>query len=97
MENLGVCLLSVWLGIFRLHSPNGKICKFINGTDSGFPRSGKSQGKIKKKFKVREKSGNFVFGQGNLKFWQKSGKRQGILESKVRPYFSVMIITVLNQ
>ena len=61
---------------------------------TGFPRSGKSQGKIKK---VREESGNFVFGQGNLKFWQKSGKSQGILESKVRPYFSVMIITVLNQ
>ena len=54
-------------------------------------------GKNKKKFKVREKSGNSVFGQGNLKFWQKSGKSQGILESKVRPYFSVMIVTVLNQ
>ena len=30
------------------------------------------QGKVRgksKKFKVREKSGNFVFGQGNLKFW----------------------------
>ena len=58
------------------------------------------QGKVReksKKFKVREKSGNFIFGQGNLKFWQKSGKSQGILESKVRPYFSVMIITILNQ
>ena len=29
---------------------------------------------MKKKFKVREKSGNFFyFSQGNLKFWQKSG------------------------
>ena len=25
------------------------------------------------KFKVREKSGNFVIGQGNLEFWEKSG------------------------
>ena len=42
------------------------------------------QGKVReksKKFKVREKSGNFVFGQGSLKFWHKSGKSQGILES----------------
>ena len=30
------------------------------------------QGKMKK-IKVREKSGNFEFSQGNLKFWQKSG------------------------
>ena len=35
---------------------------------TGFPRSGKSQRKVKK-FKVREKSGNFEFSQGNLKFW----------------------------
>ena len=44
------------------------------------------QGKVRekrKKFKVREKSGNFEFSQGNLKFWQKSGKSQGILESEV--------------
>ena len=26
-----------------------------------------------KKFKVREKSGNFELSQGNLKFWKKSG------------------------
>ena len=31
-------------------------------------------GENEKKFKVREKLGNFKFGQGNLKFWQKSGK-----------------------
>jgi len=30
-------------------------------------------------FKVREKSGNFEIGQGNLKNKQKSGKSQGIL------------------
>ena len=36
-----------------------------------------------KKIKVREKSGNFEFSQGNFKFWQKSGKSQGILESEV--------------
>ena len=49
---------------------------------SGFPRSGKSQGKMKKKFKVREKSGNFEISQGNFKKWQKSGKSQGISESE---------------
>ena len=40
------------------------------------------QGKVSekwKKFKVREKSGNFELGQGNLKFLKKSGKSQGIL------------------
>ena len=39
------------------------------------------QGKVsenEKKFKVREKSGNFDLSQGNLKFWKKSGKSQGI-------------------
>ena len=44
------------------------------------------QGKVRekwKKFKVREKSGNFELSQGNLKFWQKSGKSQGILEWEV--------------
>ena len=67
---------------------------------SGFPRSGKSQGKTKKvqgQGKVRE----FCFWSGKFeilaKVREKSGKSQGILESKVRPYFSVMIITVLNQ
>ena len=50
---------------------------------AGFQWSGKSQGKIEKKVKVREKSGNFELSQGNLKFWQKSGKSQGILESEV--------------
>ena len=45
------------------------------------------QGKVRekwKKFKVREKSGNFEFSQGNLKFLQKSGKSQGILDSEMR-------------
>ena len=40
------------------------------------------QGKVsekRKKFKVREKSGNFELSQGNWKFWRKSGKSQGIL------------------
>ena len=31
---------------------------------AGLPQSGKSQGKTKKKFKVRENSGNFVKGWG---------------------------------
>ena len=35
-----------------------------------------------KKFKVREKSGNFEISQGNLKKWKKSGKSQGISESE---------------
>ena len=40
-----------------------------------------NKGKVsekKKKFKVREKSGNFDLTRGNLKFWKKSGKSQGI-------------------
>ena len=48
------------------------------------------QGKVReksKKFKVMEKSGNFVFGQGNLKFWQKSGKSQGIFRIKSQAIF----------
>ena len=43
------------------------------------------QGKVRekcKKFKVKEKSGNFEISQGNLKKWQKSGKSQGISESE---------------
>ena len=43
------------------------------------------QGKVRekyKKFKVREKSGNFETSQGNLKKWLKSGKSQGISESE---------------
>ena len=71
------------------------IIQHVHQSNSSLPRSiqtqgSHGQGKVReksKKFKVREKSGNFVFGQGNLKFWQKSGKSQGILESKVRPYF----------
>ena len=41
-----------------------------------------SQGKVSekwKKFRVREKSGNFELGQGILKFLKKSGKSQEIL------------------
>ena len=45
-------------------------------TCSGFPRSGKNG-------KKKSKSGNFGLSQGKLKFWQKSGKSQGILELKV--------------
>ena len=40
------------------------------------------QGRVsenKKKFKVREKSGNFELSQGILKFLKKAGKSQGIL------------------
>ena len=54
--------------------------------NSGTRQGSHGQGKVSekwKKFKVREKSGNFELIQGNLKFWQKSGKSQGILESEV--------------
>ena len=47
-----------------------------------FKQGSHGQGKVsekRKKFKVREKSGNFELSQGNLKFWEKSGKSQGIL------------------
>ena len=46
-----------------------------------FSQGSHGQGKVsenEKKFKVREKSGNFDLSQGNLKFWKKSGKSQGI-------------------
>ena len=44
------------------------------------------QGKVReklKKFQGQGKVRDFDFSQGNLKFWQKSGKSQGILESEV--------------
>ena len=34
------------------------------------------------------RSGNYNLSQGNLKFWQKSGKNQGILESEKLSLFS---------
>ena len=46
--------------------------------DTGFPRSVKLS---EKKIKVRELSGNFDLGQGNLISILKSGKSQGILSS----------------
>jgi len=64
-----------------------KLCPW----DQNWPRPGVTilhwqgshgQGKVREKwffFKVREKSGNFEIGQGNLKKKQKSGKSQGIL------------------
>ena len=47
------------------------------------PTVREKSGKNGKKFKVREKSGNFELSQVNLIFWEKSGKSQGILESEV--------------
>ena len=44
------------------------------------------QGKVREKWKnskAREKSGNFESSQGNLKFWLKSGKSLGVLETEV--------------
>ena len=46
------------------------------------PTVREKSGENEKKFKVREKSGNFKFSQGNLEFRQKSGKSQEILEFK---------------
>ena len=40
-----------------------------------------SEKSVKKKFKVRELSGNFDLGQGNRISFLKSGKSQGILSS----------------
>ena len=57
------------------------------------------QGKVSekwKKFKVREKSGNFDLTQGNLKFWKKSGKSQRISWQLLVIYFGMLynVITV---
>ena len=57
----------------RLSSCNPECTKY-----QGSHGQGKVSEKLKK-FKVREKSGNFELGQGNLKFLKKSGKSQGIL------------------
>ena len=46
-----------------------------------FSRVSSSQGKVREipdLAKVRENSGNFVEGQGENEYWQKSGKSQGI-------------------
>ena len=54
------------------------------GQHNLFLQGSHGQGKVSEKlknFKVREKSGNFELSQGNLKFWKKSGKSQGILLS----------------
>ena len=39
-------------------------------------------------------SGNFELSQGNLKFWKKSGKSQGILEQQIVIFLNVDNITV---
>ena len=39
--------------------------------------AGKKSGENKKKIKVRELSGNFEIGQGNLKMKQKVGEKSG--------------------
>ena len=44
-------------------------------------RVSSGQGKVREipdLAKVREKSGNFVEGQGKNEYWEKSGKSQGI-------------------
>ena len=54
----------------------------VSGAATRRDQGSHGQGKVsenQKKFKVREKSGNFELSQGNLKFWKKSGKSQGIL------------------
>ena len=55
----------------------GLFLKQLFGS-AGLPRSVKSQGKNEIFFKVREKSVNFAFGQGNLELCSKSGKSQEI-------------------
>ena len=60
--------------------PKGFICP-CTGVKQGSHGQGKVREKCKK-FKVREKSGNFEISQGNLKKCQKSGKSQGISESE---------------
>ena len=63
--------------------PSSSVVECLTGDQA---QGSHGQGKVSekwKKFKVREKSGNFELSQGNLKFWEKSGKSQGILEQFV--------------
>ena len=48
-------------------------------------------------FKVREKSRDFQLSQGYLKFWLKSGKSQGILESEVDRDRRNQVLRVKNE
>ena len=55
-------------------------CIFVTEKFSIF-RVSSGQGKVREipdLAKVREKSGNFVEGQGKSEYWEKSGKSQGI-------------------
>ena len=47
------------------------ICHILTSIIPGLPRSGKKFWKMKN-FQVREKSGNYIFSQGNLKKNEKS-------------------------
>ena len=58
----------------------GEDIAFLNTLDK-FDRVSSGQGKVREipdLAKVREKSGNFVEGQGKNEYWEKSGKSQGI-------------------
>ena len=61
------------------------------------PTVREKSGKNGKKIKVREKSGNFELSQGNLKFWQKSGKSHGILESEVDQDCRNQVLVGINE
>ena len=51
--------------------------KLVSNTDTGLPRSGKISGNF---FQVREKSGNFVDGQGNIERTWKVKEKSGNLK-----------------
>ena len=83
-DNLGI----LHLPTTKMHKNFKSNMKRNENVKSNYNLNGKfnqgshGQGKVsekRKKFKVREKSGNFELSQGNLQFWKKSGKSQGIL------------------
>ena len=72
------------VGILFSRCPCVRVCACVRACvrPSVHNQGSHGQGKVsekRKKFKVREKSGNFELSQGNWKFWRKSGKSQGIL------------------
>ena len=67
--------------VFKL-TKNNILLKYLEGIFiNALYRVSSGQGKVREipdSAKVREKSGNFVEGQGKNDYWEKSGKSQGI-------------------
>ena len=56
--------VGTWTGVISSHRPSHLSCGVTRVNITGLPLVREKSGK----FKVRKKSGNFVLGQGNLRF-----------------------------